>query len=185
MIEYAWCISSCFQCSTKCAIKRNIKMARLQSANRRVLNALLHSVEMVKRYSIKPNITCGRIHRKLQIKICNTFSSKCVTYDNIVVATVALTTLRACPILIPNVCAIWHIFSTNFRAQRLGGTALRNVKLFQSAQSEVRMTSPTNLRQTHIFARFACFNRVQTLFCIFCLIWANIAFHGSTCECFK
>lgn len=107
---------------------------------------------------------------------------KCISYDNIVVATVALTTLGTCPILIPNMSAIWHIFSTDFRAKWFGGASLRNIILFQCTQSEVRMTSPADLRQTHILAWFARFNCIQTLFRILCLIRTNIAFHGSTCE---
>lgn len=110
---------------------------------------------------------------------------KCLAYDNVVVATVALTTLGTCPVLIPNVRAIWHIFSTDFRAKWFGGATLRNIILFQCTQSEVRMTSPTDLRQTHIFAWFARFNRIQTFFRILRLIRTNIAFHGSTCEWFN
>lgn len=124
--------------------------------------------------------------QRISIQFRKSFQSKSairferITYDDIVVAAIALTALGAGPIFVPNVGAVWHIFSTNFRAQRLSGASFRNVKLFQCAQSKVRRTSPADLRQTDILTGLARFDRIQTFFWIFSLIRTNVAFHGST-----
>lgn len=104
------------------------------------------------------------------------------TYYNIIVTTIALTAFGTSPILIPNMCTVWHILSSNFRTQLFGWTSFGHVILLQCSQCEIRLTAPSNFCETNIFTWFTSFNCIQTFFRICCLISAHIAFKGWACK---
>lgn len=102
------------------------------------------------------------------------------TYNNEIVASISSTALRTGPILIPNVCAIRHVFAADLLAKLFGGATFRDIVLFEGALWEVRLTTPSDFGQTHIFALFACFNCIQTLFSVLRLIGAHVTFQRGT-----
>lgn len=101
------------------------------------------------------------------------------TYNYKVVTSITLAAFVTRPVFIPNMCAIGHMTSTFRLAHRFGHATLRNVILFKGSLREIGLTSPAYFGATDIFTRFACFNRIQTLFHIARLIGANITFQAS------
>lgn len=102
------------------------------------------------------------------------------TYNNEIVASISSTALRTGPILIPNVCAIRHVFAADLLAKLFSGATFRDIVLFEGALWEVRLTTPTDFGQTDIFALFACLNCIQTLFSVLRLIGAHVTFQRGT-----
>lgn len=94
--------------------------------------------------------------------------------DNVVVASVSETTFRTSPIFVPDTGTIRHVSGTNFLTEIFRRTPFRYVILSLIAQTPIWCGSPTNFRKTDIFPGLTRLYRVQTLFCVVCLIAAHI-----------
>lgn len=99
------------------------------------------------------------------------------TYDDKVVAPVALATLVAGPVLVPDVSAVQlHVALSLRLALLLGHATLGDVILLKGSLGEVRLTAPTDLCAADILIRFAGLNRIEALLCVARLVGAHIAF---------
>lgn len=98
------------------------------------------------------------------------------TYNNKVVAPVALAALIARPVLVPDVCTIHLHVATALRlALLLGHAALGDVVLLESALGEVGLAAPAYFSAADILKRFAGLDRVEALLCVARLVGADIA----------
>lgn len=75
---------------------------------------------------------------------------------------------------------VGHILPTGLFAHLFGNTSLRDVELLQRPERKVRSTAPPDLCQASLLALVARLDCVETLFCVTCLIRANVALHGGT-----
>lgn len=103
-------------------------------------------------------------------------------YNNIVVASVALTALRTLPVLVPDVRAQRHIGTAKFRTLILRRAPLRYVVLFQSALLPVRRAAPTDLRQAHILAVVARLYRCHAFAFVVLLSIAHVTLQRNACR---
>lgn len=101
--------------------------------------------------------------------------NKIPTYDNIKIATISPTALGACPVLVPDVRAVRHVFAADLLARVPGRTALRHVELLGCALRKVRRTAPADFGHADVFALLTGFDRVQALFGVGRLIGADVA----------
>lgn len=83
------------------------------------------------------------------------------------------------PILIPDMCAVRHVTLTLSLATLLGHTSFRDIILLQSTLGKIRLTAPTYLSATDIFAWLAGFYGVKALLDVTRLIGTHITFQAS------